>query len=318
MRTKNSIGESTDMNSNETIIMVANMLGPAFFSLLAMGAFGSPVVAVLGELAAKAKGKIFFDKYGQQTGAMGRILLLLLLVIWGAAIAILFTRFPQLAAKVTAPGTPLLWACYASGAFLVLGVIHFSTWKAMRNAKGVHIALGLCATVASISAVTLAVPAKLIIGQPDTASFQQVFASPMAQPMAVMYTLLSISSAAALSCVYLVLRRNQDDFGRDYYNFGLKLAARWAFIPMFGFLACQGWLYAVLPDAFRTMVTGTMLGYVWLAAGILGLLCMTVWLLIARSETPLRLKGLGFLGLALMWLMHTMNATLFMNFISMY
>ena len=318
MRTMNPMGELTDMNTTETLIMVANMLGPAFFSLLAMGAFGSPVVAVLGELAAKSKKKVFYDKYGQQTGTMGRILLILLLVIWGAAFGVIFTRFPQLAAKVSASGTPLLWACIASLAFFVLALVHFSTWKAMRNAKGLHIALGLLAAAVSVAAVAMAVPAKLLIAQPGEASFQTVFSSTMALPMAVMYPLLSMASAAALSCAYLVLRRNRDDFGRDYYNFALRLAARWAFIPMVGFLACQGWLYAVLPENVRTMTLETPLGYVWLAAAALGVLCLVPWLLIGRSEAPLRLKGLGFLALVMMWLMHTFNATLFMNFLSMF
>ena len=40
--------------------------------------------------------------------------------------------------------------------------------------------------------------------------------------------------------------------------------------------------------------------------------------MIARSETPLRLKGFAFLALVLMWLMHALNATLFMNFLSMF
>lgn len=306
------------MNITETLIMIANMLGPAFFSLLAMGAFGSPVVAVLGELAAKSKGKVFYDKYGQQAGSMGRILLILLIAIWGAAFAVIFARFPQLAAKVSTLGTPLMYACATSLAFFVLGLVHFSTWKSMRNAKGVHIALGLLAAAVSVAAVAMAVPAKLMIAQPGEASFQSVFSSSMALPMAVMYPLLSISSAAALSCAYLVLRRNRDDFGRDYYNFGLRLAARWAVIPMLGFLACQGWLYAVLPGPVKTMTMETTLGCVWLGAVAIGVLCLIPWILIARSETPLRLKGFGFLALVLMWLMHTLNATLFMNFLSMF
>ena len=306
------------MNNTETLIMIANMLGPAFFSVLAMGAFGSPVIAVLGELAAKSKNKVFYDKYGQQTGAMGRILLILLLVIWGAAFAVIFTRFPQLAEKVSTSGTPLMYACATSLAFFALGLVYFSTWKSMRNAKGLHIAIGLLAGAASVAAVAMAVPAKLMIAQPGAVTFQSVFSSSMALPMAVMYPLLSMASAAALSCAYLVLRRNRDDFGRDYYNFSLKLAARWAFIPMLGFLACQGWLYAILPGAVRTMTLETPLEYVWLAAVTLGAVCLVPWLLIARSETPLRLKGLCFLALVLLWLMHTLNATLFMNFLSMF
>ncbi|MEF2231065.1 MAG: hypothetical protein V3571_09065 [Pseudodesulfovibrio sp.] len=303
------------MNSQETIALVANLLAPAFFSLLGMGAFGSPVVAVLGEIAAKTKGKIFYDKFGQQAGAMGRILILLLILVWGAAIGVTYARFPQLAARLSEPGAPFLPAVIAAGVFLLAGLIHFSTWKVMRPAKGAHISLGLCASLASITAIALAVPAKLTLADPTVEA--TALARPMALPLAVMYGLLIVASAAALGCAYLVLRRNRDDFGRDYYNFALPLAARWALIPMLGFLACQGWLFAVLPDAFRAMTTGTPLGLVWMAAGTLGALCALLWLLVARSKSPLRLKGLCFLALALMWLMHAMNATLFVNFMSM-
>jgi len=303
------------MNSQETMALVLNLLAPAFFSLLGMGAFGSPIVAVLGEIAAKTKGKIFYDKFGQQTGAMGRILMLLLILVWGAAIGVTYTRFPQLAARLSDPNTPFLPVFIAAGIFILTGLIHFSTWKAMRQTKGAHIALGLCAALASVAAIAMAVPAKLTLADPSAEA--AALAQPMALPLAVMYGLFIVTCAAGLCCAYLVMRRNRDDYGRDYYNFALPLAARWAFIPMLGFLACQGWLFTVMPDVFRTMTTGTPLGVVWLAAVVLGLACAVIWLLLARSKSPMRLKGMCFLALALMWLMHAMNATLFMNLMSM-
>ncbi|WP_233490926.1 hypothetical protein [Pseudodesulfovibrio indicus] len=62
------------MSIQETLTLVAFMLAPAFFSLLGMGALGSPAIAVLAEISAKTRGKILFDKYGQQTAALGLIL----------------------------------------------------------------------------------------------------------------------------------------------------------------------------------------------------------------------------------------------------
>ena len=163
------------------------MLGPAFFSLLAMGAFGSPVIAVLGELAAKSKKKVFYDKYGQQTGAMGRILLILLLVIWGAAFGVIFTRFPLLAAKVSASGTPLLWACIASLAFFRPrpGLLFHLEGHAQRQGTAHLPRPAGCRDFSGRRG--MAVPAKLLIAQPGEASFQTVFSSSMALPMAVMY-----------------------------------------------------------------------------------------------------------------------------------
>jgi len=308
------------MTINETLTMTALMLAPAFFSLLGMAAFGSPVVAVLGEIAAKTKSKVFYDKYGQQTASMGLILLILLLIIEGVAIGVAYTKFPQLIEKFANPASPLMGAFIAFGVFIVLGLPYLLLWKKMRNSKGLHITMGAGAAIAAIVLIAIGVPAKLMIAlPPETAKAQIALGmQSMILPMAIMYTILIIAAAAGLSCAYLVMRRNKDDFGRDYYNFSLKLAARWATIPMVGFLACQGWLFAVLPDNFKTMVLETPLGIIWAVGTGLGLICAIVWILIARSQAPLQLKGLTFLGVLLMWLMHAANATLFVNFMAMF
>ncbi len=308
------------MTINETLTMLAMMLAPAFFSLLGMAAFGSPVVAVLGEIAGKSKGKVFFDKYGQQTAAMGLVLLILLLVIYGAGLGVAYTKFSQLFQQYINLDSPLMNAFIAMGAFVVLSLPYYLTWKKMRNSKGLHLTIGMGAALAAVTCVSIAVQSKLTIGlSPEMVQEQAALGiRSMLLPMAVMYTILVMVSAAGLSCAYLVLRRNKDDFGRDYYNFALKLAARWAVVPMIGFVACQGWLFAVLPETYKTMVIGTPLGIVWGAGTALGIICAIIWLLIARSEAPLRLKGLTFLAAALLWIAHTANTTLFVNFMSMF
>lgn len=188
----------------------------------------------------------------------------------------------------------------------------------MRNAKGGHMFIGALTAAASIACVILAIPAKLKLGIPADATQALADAQAIAIPMTVMYGIGIIAAAAGLSCAYLVIRRNKDDFGRDYYNFSLKLAARWATIPTVGFLACQGWLFATLPATSKTLVMGTPLGIIWAAGVALGLLCAIIWLLIARSDSPLRMKGLSFVAVILMWLMHAMIGTLFVNFMSMW
>lgn len=306
------------MTMNETLTMVAIMLAPAFFSMLGLGAFGSPLVALLGELTAKAKKRVFYDKYGQQVGRMGFILLLVLLMVDAIAIGIAYNRFPQLVQQLIAPDSPLLYAGIALAAFIALTPIYLLTWNKMRKAKGGHMTLGILATAASLAAVVLGIPAKLKLGIPADATGQLADAAAIAIPLTAAYAMAIAATAAGLSCAYLVVRRNKDDFGRDYYNFSLNLAARWAAVPMLGFLGCQGWLFAVLPASFKTMVMGTPLGYVWAAGGAIGLLCAVTWFVVARSESPLRMKGLTFVGVLLLWLMHTMTGTLFINFLSMF
>lgn len=308
------------MNMNETLTMAALMLAPAFFSLLGMGALGSPIIAVLGELAAKTKGRVFYDKYGQQTASMGLILLLILLAIYGAAIGLALVKFPDFFQKLLAPPQPILNAFSAFGIFAILGLFYFLSWGKTSKTKGIHIVLGMGSAIAAVVCVTIAVPAKFVIGLSiGTATAQEAAtAAAMTAPLATMYAVLIISAAAALSCAYLVIRRNKDDFGRDYYGFSLRLAARWAALPMIGFLACQGWLFAVLPENIKIMVLGTPLGLVWIAVAVLGTICVAIWIVIARSTAPLQLKGLTFLAVGLFWIMHTMNATLFINFMSMF
>lgn len=306
------------MTMNETLTMVAFMLAPAFFSMLGLGAFGSPVVALLGEMTAKTKKRVFYDKYGQQVGRMGLILIIILLVVDAVAIGIGFTRFPKLYEQIFVADSPLIPAGIALAAFIVLAIPYFATWKAMRNAKGGHMAIGMLAALASLVAVVLAIPEKLKLGIAPDAVQPLADAAAIAIPMTASYVMGIVSAAAGLSCAYLVIRRNKDDFGRDYYNFSLKLAARWALTPMIGFLACQGWLFAVLPESFKTMVMGTPLGIVWAAGAGIGLLCSILWFVVARNDTPLRMKGLTFLGVLGLWILHALIGTLFVNFMSMF
>ena len=67
------------------------------------------------------------------------------------------------------------------------------------------------------------------------------------------------------------------------------------------FLACQGWLFAMLSGELRGLVLSGDLGLMWGA----GLACLVpaclCWLMVARSKAPLRLKGLIFAAMFLLW-----------------
>lgn len=306
------------MNINETLTLFAIMLAPAFISLIGLGAFGSPIVATLGEMAAKTKQRVFYDKYGQQTATMGRILLILLLATYAAAIGVAYARFPMFIERFTPFIQSATGVLASFGAFVVLGLVYMFTWKAMRSTKGLHIVLGAAASLASAASIAQIVPAKLLMTLTAETTPTATQAQPMALAMAVAFTLFTVTAAAGLSCAFLVLRRNKDDFGRDYYNFALRLAARWAAIPMLGFLACQGWLMLVLPETFRTLTMGTPLLYVWIGVAVLAAVCLILWVIVARSKTPLQVKGIAFVAALLLWVMHAGNATLFMNFMSMF
>lgn len=306
------------MNMNETLTLIAYMLAPAFFSLLGLAAYGCPGVATLGEVAAKAKKRVFYDKYGQQTASLGIILIISTIVVCCAGILVVFTKFPQFIPQMTTvpPLFRILFGMLAC--FVVLGLTHALTWKKMRSNKGLHLFMGMLATIAGITTIVLAVSIKLLIGwgtpsSPD--ALQQIQA--LIAPTAIMYVFFALAAAAGLSCTYLIFRRHKDDFGRDYYNFALKLSSNLALLFMACFLACQGWLFTQLPETFKTIILGTPLGLVWGGAAGLGFICALLWLLIWRSTTPLQFKGLSIVATTLLWLMHTLNATFFVNLMTM-
>ncbi|BCS86921.1 hypothetical protein [Pseudodesulfovibrio sediminis] len=307
------------MDLNETLRMITYMLIPAFFSLLGMAALGSPAIALLGEISAKSQKKVFFDKYGQQSSAMGLMLTLFTLVIYGITLGIFLFKSPQGNSFVLDTKSPLFIPLLSYAVFIVVGILYFATWKKLRNLKSVHMLLGVISTLSAMVCVAYAIYAKLSIAltMGSDAAGNTATAISMAQPMSTMFVFLVLSVAAALSVTYLVLRREKDDFGRDYYNFALKLASRWAVLPMIAFLGCQGWLFVLLPQNFKTLVLDTPLAYVWASLVGLGVICVILWMALARSESPLRLKGVAFVAAALLWIMHTLNATLFMNFMSM-
>jgi hypothetical protein len=307
------------MTIQETLTLVAFLLAPAFFSLLGMGALGSPAIAFLAEISAKTRSKVFIDKYGQQTASMGLILIVALILIYAATLGLTLFKFPHLLKAYLTPGSPFYNGIIAFGVFAVSGLTYCLTWKKLRNSKGMHMALGGVATLSAMTGLAIVIPAKLALNlsQDTPAAEAAANAAILALPMSAMYALLVLSAAAALSLVYMIIRRNKDDFGRDYYNFSLRLAARWAVLPMIGFLGCQGWVFARLPENLKTIVLGTPLAYVWAGLTATGAVCAFIWIIFARSESPLRLKGLAFLAVGLFWLMHALNATLFVNFMTM-
>ncbi len=103
---------------------------------------------------------------------------------------------------------------------------------------------------------------------------------------------LAFSLAGSLASVWLIIRRNYDDFGRDYYAGMLKWCAAWAraawFVLWFMFVGTTilQWVSTLRSENFLTspdFIYGAMFLLLWLIPGIL-------WSLAIRSATPLRHK----------------------------
>ncbi len=103
---------------------------------------------------------------------------------------------------------------------------------------------------------------------------------------------LAFALCGGMVSVWLIIRRNIDDFGRDYYASMLKWCAAWArsawFILWFiltGTTAFK-WINSLKLENYLTspeFLHGALFLLLWLIPGIL-------WTLVSRSETPLRHK----------------------------
>ncbi|WP_018124575.1 hypothetical protein [Desulfovibrio oxyclinae] len=304
------------MNATELMATAAKMSLPALADLIGLAALGAIVVAAICEWTARIGKRVLLDKYAQQTATMA--LKLAFLAILGAGMSAFpaLQRFPGLKQWLAHPASPVTHVFILCAATVLLLVLWAPLWKKMRKQKGAHSALGLLAAVASfatIAAGTIGAIQLLPALRAENAPQWPTALDPFTAAMTVQYLLVAMASGAGLSLAYLVMRRNKDDFGRDYYRFGLSRAALWAFVPMVLQLGTQGWLFSTLPEQTRTMITQGPLGILWATALAASVLCIALWAPMWKSDSPLRLKWAAFLGALLLWIMHTANTMLFLN-----
>jgi len=96
--------------------------------------------------------------------------------------------------------------------------------------------------------------------------------------------LFACMSACALAMVWLVIRRKADDFGRDYYTYAARLAARLAMLAAIALCAFELHVLFWYPD----FVQGDSFAlYISIGAQALG---ACIWFFVQASATPMRHK----------------------------
>jgi hypothetical protein len=112
---------------------------------------------------------------------------------------------------------------------------------------------------------------------------------------------MSLSAAAGLGLFYLIMRRNKDDWGRDYYRFAAPFLGKWQFVGGIGTLAVLAWLFLSLKGIINLFLPQIFY------AGAAGVVCLTAAMLLSLclwfSENPMRLKGC-MLGICLFLYLH--------------
>lgn len=302
---------------------VLTLLAPgapvALGDLSGCAALGAVFAAFGLECAAAARRQAFLDKLAQQMANLALVALLFAVAAGGAAGALLAPKVPGAAAWALAPASPAVAFGASLGFTLFCLAVYRSTWKNLRQRKAPHLYLGGMAALGALASVyTAAVAAKdfaaRFLLEPSVAVAPARLWAPGTDGLlwpGVLGSLgLCLCYAGLLAPAWLVLRRNRDDFGRDYYNFALPRAARlalWALLPA---LAGLGWGAALLPgevaEALKTMPLAGLAGG---GAGLL-VLALGCALALSASRLPLRLKGLALLAPVLAWGAHTALAVL--------
>lgn len=279
-------------------------MGLLLFLLLA--ALCSPFVATLTEIAYKTRKKVFYDKCALQISQAGFGLGASLFVVVGGCLAFFVCRQhpellqwpPQWEALL-----PYLFPYAPPLAALLLFLFYLSSWNALKKLRSLHIPLGL---LTALSCLGLLFISLLLLG-----TMQEPFLTLIlwTAPLTVLQGLLldfaenplmwlslvyafvfGLAACGALSQLWLILRREKADYGRDYYVFAMHCCARIAliFTIMASFLA--GNIFWVLRQSIPVDLAQSQDLGILLIAGGLPLSCCLLWLCIIKSDTPLRHK----------------------------
>ncbi len=271
--------------------------------LLAALFWGAPAIALVSELIGLVSGKPFPSRAARQVSRMalgGH--LVFWLVVAGCAMTLISHPFWESA--FVNDNRLLLMASAALPFFGSLALAGYDLgWKGAKERKAMHLLLGCVANV-PIKYGYWALAGMGLLFFRDVGLSSPAFLPPRGSalwPLMALWLPLSLCLASAIGQCYLLLRRNADDWGRDYYRFAAPFLAKWHLASGLAVLMVLVWLYASLKGVFnlhlpQIFYAGTA------SAAALGL-AMILSLFVSLSENPMRLK-LSMIGAAVLSLTH--------------
>ena len=281
---------------------------PGINLLLTLAAVGLPLVGGVNEILARSRSQVFFKKSAQQAAPLGLVLLAYTLLVGGSATYMVMVRSGggELAALFALP------TLLSLGLWLLFSAIYGLSAKSMKNAPQIHAALGILGGIGGlfgVHAVAALVRASLAplhaTGASASGLSLKTLLLPQASapfwPLLAHFILLVPAAAGGVGLIWLILRRERDDWGRDYYAFAMRLAARWTALPLLCALGVQSWLVLSLQYLPPALLTRIEIAGPFVAGQILGLVAAWLLLRLSRSETPMRDKPQAFAALVCLW-----------------
>lgn len=279
----------------------------AFFLLLLLGSAGLPFMALMGQNLAVARRRSFYDKCGRQMAQLTAIIAPLALLMLVLAVVRSVQMDPTLL------DSPLFLPLIALGALMlsssIFSIIYALAWKRLAKIRLLHQLFGLAAGLGMLKAVYVAfciARAMFIAGHPLPATgtpvelFRALLlpASPVLMlPCLATALCAGIAVTGIFAMTWLILRRNADDFGRDYYNFTMPWCAVWASSGYAICLAPLGYLlWIILSPLFMSLGATIQTAFAVIPLvpfacavlmPILGIVCGGV---VSLSPSPMRFK----------------------------
>lgn len=272
----------------------------AIATALILAACFGPMIAVVSEKLAVSKKRGFYTKAARQIAEMSLFFgilaagLLVACVLWIAADEPAIFQFPY--------RLPLV----ATGSAIALTLAVLGLYVVLRPRKGpsttTHNAIGLIAALCSLVALFLCTGMirRLVHTVPEFSAelpwgeqLTQFFIIPSGSlfwPLLLEAVPAGLAFAGAFATVWLVIMRERQDYGRDYYTFALPYCAKWALFATL--LAVPAGAYAMLRGEDIMLPELSHLPSLLLdfLSVILPLLACLIWSTVIKSEHPMRRK----------------------------
>lgn len=251
--------------------------------------------------------KVFRDKFGQQTATLAVFLGLAGVACLAAAGLFVNLKFPEWAAFWLGwplPLAPLAATALPAGACLLT---YRASWSSLRDRPALHACLGLAATALGwLTAYLFLVSLRHFVLSPMPPAASAAFFLPPAGSalwlLAAFCPALGLLLAGASATLYLLARRDKDDFGRDYYAYAVQLGSKWALFSSLAAVAILAGLTVALWPMAQIQPWRPLFFWGLGTAVCALLLASALWFLVIRAIHPLRFKVHLISGLALAWI----------------
>lgn len=282
--------------------MTPLMAAPAFFALFGLAALGAPLLALICRLGAEVLRTQYLEVYARRLLRMGVSVSVFSGLVAVGAFSLVFLRAGWAWDWVRSePAAPALWLSCAVGYLLALILARVTAPPRYQRSDSPLLKafllslLALALTWLSLSlAGDFAIQAKgVLAASPDEGLAvvalhpARITAPSLHMVASVAATLLlAVTCASAMSCGYLVLRRDHDPFGRDAFAQALRLGARTALRSGILVAAAYPMTWMHLTDLLEGRPEAQTIKALLASSLALLLAACGLWAVLSRSQRP--------------------------------